>query len=56
MKKWYKSTTIWVNLLMAAAYLVAQHYHQPVPTDQQTAITFLVNVAWRFFTKEAITF
>ena len=55
-KKWYKSKTMWVNLI-AAAVIVVQGVTKMdiIPVEIQAMILSLLNLALRSVTKENIT-
>ena len=50
MKKWYKSKTLWANLLAIAAV-----FGLDITTDETTAILAVVNIVLRLVTKEELT-
>ena len=50
MKKWYKSKTLWANLLAIAAV-----FGLDITTDETTAILAVVNILLRLVTKEELT-
>ena len=53
-KKWYESRTIWVNVIMAAAYAVQAKYGFIVGPELQTLAITGVNLWLRKITKDEI--
>ena len=56
-KKWYKSKTIWVNLIALIGFVV-QHYYPVVviSTSDQAAIVTFINLVLRMITKSSTGF
>lgn len=50
MKKWYKSKTLWANLLAIAAV-----FGLDITPDETAAILAVVNILLRLITKEELT-
>ena len=53
-KKWYKSKTLWVNLIALVALFLNDKLGFPLPQEEQMAILAVVNIILRFITKEPI--
>lgn len=55
MKKWYKSRTIWANVVAIIAILMQyQTGEDIIPPETQTSILAVINVLLRLITKEGI--
>jgi hypothetical protein len=53
-KKWWKSTTIWVNVLMAAVAIADKLGPNVIPVEISAAIVAVVNILNRFRTTEPV--
>jgi uncharacterized membrane protein len=55
MKKWYKSKTLWVNLISMVAILAQSNFKKDVLLlETQTSLLGIVNLILRVITKEQI--
>ena len=55
MKKWYKSKTLWANLLSIAAILTQIYYRREIISPElQAALLGVINVILRVNTKDKI--
>lgn len=54
MKKWYKSKTMWVNSIAAAAIIVQMSIGGTVSPEAQMGFLAVVNVVLRIATKEGL--
>lgn len=55
MKSWYKSRTLWVNLLAAVALFVQNQYGYVLSPETQAYALMIVNMLLRAITKEELT-
>ena len=55
MKKFYKSKTLWFNLLtiLLGCFLVVNNTY-PIPADVVTLVTGIINVLLRFLTSQKV--
>lgn len=53
-KPWYKSKTIWLNLLAAVAYFLQNQYGYVVSPEIQVLVLAVLNGILRFETHEAV--
>ncbi|ADO44957.1 hypothetical protein Hydth_0558 [Hydrogenobacter thermophilus TK-6] len=53
-KKWYKSKTIWVNLIAFIALLLSEKLGISLTKEEQGALLVVINIALRIITKEPI--
>jgi len=53
-KKWYRSKTIWVNLIAAGAMIVQSQTGFVISPEEQAAILAVVNLVLRAVTGEPI--
>ena len=53
-KKWYKSKTIWVNLIALISLFLADKLNFQINAEEQLAILTVINIILRFITKEPV--
>ena len=56
MKDWYKSRTLWVNLIGIANIILRAELGLTLTPEAEVAILVGINFALRYITKEEITF
>lgn len=58
-KKWYRSKTIWVNLIAVIGIILNSQFGVEIDAELQaalaTSILGVINIALRLFTKEGIS-
>ena len=54
-KAWYKSKTVWVNIIALVALVVQNEIGFKVSAEEQVAILAVVNLILRLLTKQPIT-
>lgn len=54
MKQWYKSKTMWVNSIAAAAIIVQMAIGESVSPEAQMGFLAVVNIVLRIVTKEGL--
>jgi hypothetical protein len=55
-KVWWKSKTLWVNVVALAAMLIQANYGFIIAPEEQIAIITLVNLLLRAITKTGLEF
>lgn len=55
MKDWWKSKTLWVNIIAIASIIVRAEYGYVLAPEAEIAILGAVNLVLRMITKEEIT-
>lgn len=55
-KKWYKSKTLWTNIIAVGAIIIESEYGYPITAETQLIVLGLVNFVLRLVTKEEIQF
>lgn len=55
MKKWYKSRTLYVNLVAAVAFFIQQQFGFVIPMELQGMLLAALNAALRLDTSEPLT-
>lgn len=53
-KKWYKSRTVWVNILGGLALVLQNQFGFPVSGEVQAAVLIILNTYLRFDTSSKI--
>ena len=53
-KKWYKSKTLWVNLIALIALAFREKLGVPLSQEDQLALLATVNIVLRLITKEPV--
>ncbi len=53
-KKWYRSKTLWVNLIALISLLINEKVGIPISESEQVAILSVVNIVLRLITKEPV--
>jgi len=53
-KKWYKSKTFWVNIIMGVAIAVQWHYGFVVAPEEQAGLVVVINLLLRGLTKTGL--
>jgi len=56
LKKWYKSKTLWANIIYLIALLVQEKYGFIISVEEQLAILAIINLILRAVTKEELKF
>jgi hypothetical protein len=56
MKDWYKSKTLWVNIIAIAEIIIRAELGLTLTPEAELAILAGINIALRIITKEEITF
>ena len=54
MKYWFKSKTIWINLIAVIALAIQTQYGYAISLENQAIILVVVNMILRVITKEEI--
>lgn len=54
LKKWYKSRTLWVNIISIASIILAARYGFVLSVEEEAAILVGVNLIMRIITKEGL--
>lgn len=54
-KQWWKSKTIWVNVLMIASYFLVD-LSQYISAGEMLSVAAIINILLRVISKQAITF
>lgn len=55
MKEWYRSKTLWINLIMVAALIAQMQYGFVIAPEEQIGILAVVNLILRATTNEGLT-
>ena len=53
-KKWYRSKTLWVNIIAMGAMLAQSFYGFVIAPEEQAAIIVIINLVLRAITKEGL--
>ncbi len=53
-KKWYRSKTLWVNLIALISLFLNEKVGVPISESEQMAILSVVNIVLRLVTKEPV--
>lgn len=53
-KRWYKSKTLWVNIIALLSLVAGDKLGMPLSEEDQLALLAVVNIVLRFVTKEPI--
>jgi len=56
LKKWYKSKTLWANIIYLIALLVQEKYGFIISIEEQLAVLAIINLILRAVTKEELKF
>ena len=56
MKDWYKSKTLWINIIAIAEIIIRAELGLTLTPEAELAILAGINIALRIITKEEITF
>jgi hypothetical protein len=56
MKDWYKSKTLWINVIAIAEIIIRAELGLTLTPEAELAILAGINIALRIITKEEITF
>jgi len=56
LKKWYKSKTLWANIIYLIALLVQEKYGFIISVEEQLAVLAIINLILRAVTKEELKF
>jgi len=56
LKKWYKSKTLWTNIIYLIALLVQEKYGFIISIEEQLAVLAIINLILRAVTKEELKF
>ena len=53
-KKWYRSKTLWVNLIALISLFLNEKVGVPISESEQVAILSVVNIVLRLITREPV--
>lgn len=53
-KTWWKSKTLWVNIIAGAAFLIQAYYGFVIAPEEQAGLLVVVNLIMRAITKTGL--